>query len=153
MTSNSGWIAERAVQPPTILAHWDGLPTITLSKLGGGARLLWIFDDFDEVQHGAFVRLTGEEAQAVYDTAPDVGLLEMVRRTLADRTAYVWRTSGGSRFEVGIVEIPSDGSEYEFSTFLLGAAMSLEETATPPELERLRRSAEEAVALTLGAAA
>ncbi|MFE7421529.1 hypothetical protein [Rhodococcus sp. NPDC057529] len=115
------WVGERVHQMPTILQHWDGMPTATLSKITGGARLLWIFhEDFPE-QYGLFVHLTDYEAQRVYDTPSDSGLLEEVRAILRDRDAFVYRKDGDS-FGSLPFRITKSGSEPRFAEYLWQAA-------------------------------
>lgn len=119
------WIGETAKQPPTILQHWDGLPTVTLSKITSGARLLWIFHEEFPEQYGVFVHLTTDEAQAVWQTPSDVGLLEVVRRNLRDRAAYVWRKDF-DRFGTQPFRIPKRGDEPAFAELLWDAAEQID---------------------------
>jgi hypothetical protein len=111
---NRNWMHERAVQMPTIIQHWDGLAAITLSKLpDGSARLLWVFDEDHPQQLGLFVHLTADEAQIVYETPPEVGLLEVVRPTLAQTDALLWHLDQ-EVMSAKFVEIPRGGSEEDF---------------------------------------
>ncbi|OZC62104.1 hypothetical protein CH267_00755 [Rhodococcus sp. 06-621-2] len=118
------WVYDRAPQAPTILQHWDGLPSITLSKVASGARLLWVFEEDFPEQLGAFVHLTDDEAQHVFESPSDDGLIEAVRTRLRDRTAYVWRKSGSS-FGAAEFRIPKRGTEEQFAAALWQAAESV----------------------------
>ncbi|NKS10113.1 hypothetical protein GS580_16865 [Rhodococcus hoagii] len=129
------WVGEPAKQQPTILQHWDGIPSVTLSKITSGARLLWIFhEDFPE-QFGAFVHLTTDEAQAVFDAPNNQGLLEGIRRNLRDRDAYVWRKDhrlmGAAPFR-----IPKRGSEPDFAERLWDAAEAVKPMVDLDELKK-----------------
>lgn len=123
MTDDLSWVSEPPRQPPTIIQHWDGLASITLSKISSGARLMWVFDEDFPVQLGVFVHLTDDEAQVVFDTEPMVGLLERVRPTLEDTNAYAWRKD---RYDLGArpFEISRDASEEDFAEQLWEAAAS-----------------------------
>lgn len=128
------WLGELPKQMPTIVQHWDGLPTVTLSQITSGARLLWIFhEDFPE-QYGVFVHLTGDEAQKVWETPSDVGLLEGVRRNLRDRDAFVWRKDADS-MGAQPCRIPKRGDEPAFAELLWSAAEGIVRMTPLAQLE------------------
>lgn len=105
------WLYTEPVQPPTVIQHWDGLATVTLSKLPDGtARLMWVFDEDYPIQLGLFVHLTDEEAQVVFDTPPETGLLERVRQRLYDSLALLWSTDART-MRAKFVEIPGTGTD------------------------------------------
>ncbi|KXO91154.1 hypothetical protein [Tsukamurella pseudospumae] len=111
---------ESPVQAPTVIQHWDGLTSITLSKLpDSSARLLWVFEEDHPDQLGIFVHLTTDEAQVVFDTAPEVGLLEKVRGTLADNTALIWHIDQ-QVMSAKVIELPRSGSESDLWEFIDG---------------------------------
>ncbi len=118
--SETTWMHEEPTTPPTVLQHWNGLATITLSKLGdGSARLLWIFDEDYPDQLGMFVHLTSDEAQVVFETDPLVGLLERVRPTLSDTTILIWHVDQ-QVMSATAVELPRTGSESDLWDYLDG---------------------------------
>ncbi|WP_027500394.1 hypothetical protein [Rhodococcus sp. UNC363MFTsu5.1] len=153
------WVGEPAKQRPTILQHWDGIPSVTLSKITSGARLLWIFhEDFPE-QFGVFVHLTTDEAQSVFETPNDVGLLEGIRTRLRDRVAYVWRKDH-QHMGAAPYRIPKRGSEPQFAEAIWSAAEAVKpmiDLRRAGALSADTRSVSEAVAMartkTLAAAA
>lgn len=112
------WMHESPVQPPTVIQHWNGLASITLSKLpDGSARLLWVYEEDHPEQLGMFVHLTGDEAQAVFDTVPGVGLLEDVRSTLTDSTALIWHVDQ-QVMSAKVIELPRSGTEEQLWEFI-----------------------------------
>lgn len=112
------WMYEPPVQSPTIIQHWDGLPSITLSKLAdGSARLLWVFEEDHPDQLGLFVHLTSDEAQLVFDTPPEIGLLERVRPSLADHTALIWHVDQ-QVMSAKVITLPQSGSEAQLWEFI-----------------------------------
>ncbi|HEY5857066.1 MAG TPA: hypothetical protein VIW24_24270 [Aldersonia sp.] len=122
MANKYAWLGERTTQAPTIIQHYDGLATVTLSKITSGARLMWVFDEDFPVQLGLFAHLTDDEAQTVFETPPEVGLLERVRATLTDREAFAWRKSGNALGVSPLVISADDVSEEAFAQCLWDAA-------------------------------
>lgn len=119
------WVRVQPPQRPTIIQHWDGLPSITLTMIPGGARLLWIFHEDYPDQLGLFVHLDDFEAQQVFATPSDDGLLEGVRARLHDRDAFVWRKTG-NMFGTESYRIPKRGAEPAFAESLWDAAEQVE---------------------------
>ncbi|GAA3157891.1 MULTISPECIES: hypothetical protein [Rhodococcus] len=126
MTSSAPrWVSEVPPQQPTIIQHWDGMPSITLSRIATGARLLWMFhEDFPD-QLGVFIHLTDDEAQKVFETPNDHGLIEGIRSNLRDRNAYVWRKDD-KRFGARPFRIPKRGDEPSFSESMWDAAEAVD---------------------------
>ncbi|SKI79752.1 Uncharacterised protein [Mycobacteroides abscessus subsp. massiliense] len=105
------WVYTVPEQTPTVIQHFDGLASITLSKLPDGtARLLWVFDEDYPEQLGLFVHLTDKEAQEVFETPAPEGLLERVRHTLTYPDAILWR-SNQRVMSAQFIEIPREGDE------------------------------------------
>ncbi|MEK8070435.1 hypothetical protein [Rhodococcoides navarretei] len=124
-TDIPAWVRVQPPQRPTILQHWDGLPSITLSMIPGGARLLWIFHEDYPDQLGLFVHLDDFEAQQVFAAPSNEGLLESVRSRLRDRDAFVWRKTG-NMFGTESFRIPKRGDEPSFAESLWDAAEQVE---------------------------
>ena len=112
---------ERPVQPPTVLNHWDGIPSIMLFKIQSGALLWWMFQDDEGEQLGVFVHLTDDEAQAVFHGPIYEGLLEPIRENLSDRRAVVWNFRGDG-LRAAEFDIPGGFDEPKFAHLLWTAA-------------------------------
>lgn len=113
----STWMFEAPTQELTIVQRG-----ITLARLPDGtARLLWIFDEEDSAETGLAVHLTDTEAQNVFDTPAQAGLLERVRSTLTHADAVLWRSDPGS-LSARLISIPSEGTEESFWGYVEGLA-------------------------------
>lgn len=118
------WLTEPVLQRPTVLGLYDGFSNIMLFKIPSGALLWWMFEDEESESLGVFVHLTDAEAQAVYSSRHDGGLLEPVRAQLTDRHAVVWSAKGGEVRSAEPFLIDGRVSEDEFSNRLWDAAES-----------------------------
>lgn len=103
------------------LTNWQE-PTTTVELRGGsclypqddGAILVWMFDQLDKADPVLVIRLTEEEAQAVFDADPfTVGMIEPIRRRMRHPWAFMTVVSPDNTY-VCRVRIPTKGTEREF---------------------------------------
>ena len=123
MANKYAWLGERTTQAPTIIQHYDGLASITLSKITSGARLMWVFDEDFPVQLGARSpispttrrkRCSRPRPRSVSRTGPS--------NALTDREAFAWRKSGNELGVTPLVIPADDVSEEAFAQRLWDAA-------------------------------
>lgn len=129
-----GWLAGATGQQPTTLDVWDGVPSLFLAPtFDGGAIMWWQFDQGDEgSQYILLVHLTQQEAQTVFEHR-DGGVLESVRTTLNDDSAYIVRRNPSAGYERVIArQIPQFLSEDRFTDWLDQAANELALEPLPP---------------------
>lgn len=132
------WLDEAQDVPPVVVNQWDGLVTVGLTKISTGARLMWVLAEDFPRQYGLFAHLTYDEAQTVFDTPVDVGLLERIRVSMNDRQAMVW-SYDGERFGSDNFTIPAGGSEPEFSETIMAAAAAVKLRVDVDEFEQHER--------------
>ncbi|MBY8861108.1 hypothetical protein K7711_31850 [Nocardia sp. CA2R105] len=115
------WLREKPLQAPTILNHWDGVPSIMLFKIPSGAILWWMFDEDGDEQLGLFAHLTHDEAQAVFEGSLSEGLLEPIRKTMSYPEAVVWAIRRNGMYAAEFM-IPTKSGEPEFANLVWEAA-------------------------------
>lgn len=115
-----------------VLNRWNGRPTQVFVEMPtGGVLLVWEFSGYGAPREATlYARLTDDEAQAVFDADPLTGLLESVRKTMANRIALISvHDSDNEDMDASVVPfaIPSDGNESEFLAALDSAALDAPE--------------------------
>lgn len=144
MRETYAWLRETPLREPTVLGKWDGVANILLFPIPSGALLWWMFEDHDGTSLGVFVHLADDEAQAVFEhSGAGAGLLEPVRKTLADPNALVWSIDGDAGLKVAPFFVVPYVDEQVFTDMLWNAAEAT--------MEPLAKLAEQAYSLHLTA--
>ncbi|MGK2880837.1 MAG: hypothetical protein ACSLE6_08595 [Mycobacterium sp.] len=91
------------------------LSFMTPFRDGDGAVLRWVYDEDEDLTFSLLVRLTEEEAERVYESRRDTGMLEAVRADLTWRGALLTLSGQfGEPFPTWRYVIQGDTSEEEF---------------------------------------
>lgn len=110
------WLQDFATIPDGELnvIHLRGASGLVPLGEGEGAILVWVFDVRPGMNPVMMVRLTEAEAEAVYADDPfTTGMLESVRKKLANRWAIIYFRAGKHRSACPF-KIPTHGSEQAF---------------------------------------
>lgn len=120
-TSPPKWVRGATGEPATILAVWDGVPSVFLAPAFDGAILWWQFDVDDEgSDYILLAHLTEGEAQAVFTSGALENPLEPIRANISDNHVIIARrrapTEGGE--SVQVFEMPREYTADQFADWL-----------------------------------
>lgn len=133
------WSQWATGQPPTVLAVWDGAPTLFLAPTSHGAIVWWEFGvDDDESRYVFLAHLTEQEAQSVFEASPGAGALESIRHFMKDNRAIIARRHPSGCAAERFVFVPRHGDEDNFSAFLdvIHDELAQEELPHPQHVKR-----------------